>query len=391
MAKDADPRSEFERLGALLEGGLPTGLLLRGEAAWFREQGLERARGLAEAKGIDICSHDLRDPDASLAKLQEDLRSQGLFGSERCVIVREVDAALKKVGGKDSATTRAMLAFLAAGEGALVVSSSGLRKDHAVAKAVVKGGGGLFSFRSLYAAHPPWQAGRDPRSTELCGWLLGRARERGVQLDPDRALIWIAALGNDLFELDAQVERTALGGDAPDQALGLQLEARTQPWTVADDLCSGKVREAVLGIETLFRGGMESSGRRDRKATTLTAVLLGSLRSKVRQGLAGHLAMAGGLSIEQAAEVAGVSGAPMARRSFQGAVESRPRAAWEAMFKDVLELDRRSKSGARVDANDFTRLALRWAQRPGSSGGRSRGSGSRSGSGGPRSRAAGRR
>lgn len=388
MAKEADPRSEFERLGALLEGGLPTGLLLRGEERWFREQGIERARTLAEAAGIEVCSHDLRDPDASLAKLQEDLRSQGLFGAERCVIVREVDAALKKVAGKDSATTRAMLSFLGAGEGSLVISTSGLRRDHAVAKAIAKGPGELFSFRSLYAAHPPWQAGRDPRSTELCGWLLGRARERGVQLDPDRALIWIAALGNDLFELDAQVERTSLGGDSPDQALGLQLEARTQPWTVADDLCSGKVREAMLGIETLFRGGMDSSGRRDRKATTLTAVLLGSLRSKVRQGLSGHLSMAGGLSLEQAAEMAGVSGAPMARRSFQGAVESRPRAAWEAMFRDVMELDRRSKSGARVDANDFTRLALRWAQRPAASGARG---GTRGGTRGPRGGARTRR
>ena len=43
-----------------------------------------------------------------------------------------------------------------------------------------------------------------------------------------------------------------------------------------------------------------------------------------------------------------------------GRARARSAAAWRGMLEDVAELERRAKSSAGVDANDFALLAARW-------------------------------
>ena len=107
------------------------------------------------------------------------------------------------------------------------------------------------------------------------------------------------------------------------------------------------------------------------RALLILAVLFGSLRRGVRQGLVGSSAVAHGLDAKLAADEAGVPTWPKARQAFQARLSSRAPREWRAMYTDLLDLERRSRSGAEVDANDLTAFAMRWRRRaPAGRGGR---------------------
>jgi hypothetical protein len=56
--------------------------------------------------------------------------------------------------------------------------------------------------------------------------------------------------------------------------------------------------------------------------------------------------------------------AQQALAELEARVRARPPAHWARVWRDVAELDRRTRTGATVDVNDFARLALRWSAPP---------------------------
>jgi hypothetical protein len=136
-----------------------------------------------------------------------------------------------------------------------------------------------------------------------------------------------AATGNDLFALDAALERLERrGSQSVRSAVGWSSSA--SPFQVAEDLCRGDAARAVAGLEALFpRGFEERDGTRETDLNALLAVLFGALRSKVRQSLTGARVMASGGDLARAAEAAGVGGNPKARAEFEARVSARPAGA----------------------------------------------------------------
>lgn len=366
MAREAHPGVELGRLAASLKGEAPMlrGYVLRGPERYFRELGIRLLRRAAEERGFELSAHDVGDPDFQLARLHDDLRGGGLFASARCVIVRDPESLLKKQGREDSPVALAMMAHARATEvaGCLVLAGSSLRADHAVVKALRKAGGMLLPCRKLWDTPPPWRPGSDLRESELAQWVVERAGHLRVRLGAEQAVRLVLALGNDLAALEAQLERIRLGG--PEVLEGLGLAASAKPYKVADDLCLGRLGPALAGIETLYRGGMDSKGRRETGRVALNTILLGAVRSKVRQALLGSLAVEAGADGAAAAEQAGVAQNETALRAFRETLRARPREDWEGLLRDVLELERRSKSGWRVDQNDLAHLAVKWRRTP---------------------------
>lgn len=359
--READPMTQVRDLAAALDRGeLARAYLLRGEERYFRARALARIRATAEKAGYEVCLHDADDPDFALARLTGDLTGGGLFAASRLVVARNPEKHLKKVDGKDSALTRAAIAWIESGEpGCLVVSAASLRADHALAKAIAKAGGATVTSRRLWDTPPPW-GNPDPRRAELVMWLVGRAREMGVKLSPEQGVYVAAATGNDLFALEDQLVklREAPGGDL--RAL-VGWDAAVAPWAVADSLVSGDLPRALGGVEALFRAGFEErDGRRLVDPAALATVLMGSLQGAVRKGLAIATELAGGATPEAAAARAGVSGAPSTVQAQIARARRRTPARWRAMLADAAALERKAKSGG-IDAPDFAALALRWA------------------------------
>jgi DNA polymerase III delta subunit len=366
-ARDPDPTNQLRGLVArVAQEGLPRAALVRGEEHYFVERALEVLLAAATQAGLEICRHDVADPEFEPARLLDDLGASPMFASARLVLVRNADAArrgdgiLKKQGAQNSAFTRAALSLLESERpGALVISGRSIRADHALAKAVQKLGAPLLSLRKLYDTPPPWSP--DPRKVELALWVGTRSRELGLRLSPDDCAYLALATGNDLSAIDTQLEKLRRGGRASlREVVGWQ--SGGTPWKAADELLGGDLARALAAVEALFRGGFHSDrdGKTEVSPAALSAILLATLRSRARQALVGSRALARGASPAQAATEAGVSNQKAARESFEALLKLRGAASWERVHGELLETERKSRTGAELDANDFFPLALRW-------------------------------
>lgn len=365
--KRSDPLSELAGLERELEAqgtGLARGYLLRGDERYFHDRAIERLRARALADGYEVVLHDgsKDSTDFSLAALLDDASGGGLFAARRLIVLRNPEEHLKKQGSDQSPLTRVLCGFVGAAQdhGTLVVSAPGLRADHALSKALVAAGGRLLELRKLWDSPPPWSP--DPTQVELVKWFVGRARERGVAMDPRRAVYVCAATGNDLHALDDQLERLAASGGADVREI-VPWDAATTPWAVADPIVAGDLPRGLFGIESLFRGGFqEKSGKRLVDGVALANMLFSSLLRNVRQALAVRLALEQGESPEMAARAAGMGGPPQALKAGVERARGRSSASWRRMLDELAALERRAKSGAGVDENDFALLALTWRQ-----------------------------
>jgi hypothetical protein len=361
MAREPDPRGEMKKLERALGAALPPGLVLRGPERWFRGRAADLAREAARGAGHELCSHDVKGPDFELPRLLDDLVGSALFAPARLVQIENPEDLLKKDGRNDSPLTRAVKSFLVGERGTVVLSSRSLRADAVAVKAIVAAGGLTLTFRKLWDAPPPWERDGDPRSTELVAWIIERSRELGAPLLPDRAVLLAKRTGNELDAVESALRSLEAGSANAELPLADE-SAAGSPFKVADDLVAGRTGQVVAGLETLYRGGMrrEKDGTRERSTEALFAILMGTVRGRVRDGLAVSQAMERGAGFKEAADALGVSSAPMVRNRLEELLAGRRAADWRRMLDDVLALERRSRSNVTVDASDLTSLALRW-------------------------------
>ena len=359
--KELTPPAQVRQLEAALAAGpLAKGYLVRGEEVYFRQRAVDAIVARARAIGAEVLVHDGADPDFDAQGLMGDLGTAPMFAAEQLIVARGVEGSLTKRGKEDAPLARAILGFLSRGapQRSLLISVDSLRADHAVAKAVTASGGPVLTLRRLYDSPPPWNP--DPRQTELVQWCLERARELGLRIDAGQALYVAAATGNDLGALDTQLERLRQsGGGDPRKAVAWQ--ASGSPFAAADALCRGDLPRALASLESLFQGGMVGrDGSRVVDEGALTAILIGSLLRGVRQGLAASEAKARGRSPDEVLE----GGGPMRERAkaeLEQRLARRPTPQiWRDFLAAVLDLDRRGKSGSRLDVSDFAHLAVAW-------------------------------
>ncbi|MBL8863462.1 MAG: hypothetical protein JNK02_15830 [Planctomycetes bacterium] len=362
MAAKAPPPTEVLRgfVATLAGGRLPRAVILRGDERWFRERALVAATETAERAGLEVVRHDARDPDFDLRALTSDLTEAPMFAGARCIVVRNAAGLLKKEGEAEPPLLAVAGRFVSGSSppGTLLVDAEGLRADNALVKKALAAGALVLELRRLYDQPAPWERNGDPRRTELVQWLAGRARERGIALTPDEALYVCAATGNDLAALDSALSRLAGRGQESVRSL-VAWEAGAAPWDVAESIARGDAPRAAAGIETLLRGGFAKGGEREIDPAALLAMLFGSLRTKVREGLAGARA------IERGADPQSVyAGPPFGRDDFVARARARRAGDWERLGEDLAALERKNRQGkdqgGEFDASDLLAFALRW-------------------------------
>ena len=357
---DPHPEHEQRTLERALEGGrIPPAVVLRGEERYFRDAGVALVVRAAAERGFEVCRHDAQDPEFELPRLIDDLSGGALFAKGRCVVVLNAAPLLVKSSRRRSETlVDVLVARLERGvEGAVVLTAESLRADHAVLKAVGEAGGLIVGCRRMWDTPPPWDP--DPRRAELVQWLLGKARERGMELAPDEAVYVVAATGNDPSALESQLGQLERRG--PDGIAELvRWDAGGSPYSVAEHLLLGDAARAVAALESYFSGGFRGrDGSRTVDRAGLVAMLAGAVVGKLRETAAGAEVLEARGDVSVAAKQAGVKG-PGPLRSFEARVGRRSAAEWHGLLEDAAELERRSRSGATVDASDFALLALRW-------------------------------
>jgi len=359
MAREPDPRVELAELEkSLARGALAPGYVLRGPERYFRAQALERIERAAREARFELCPHQGRDKELDVPALLDDLCGGALFAAGRCVVIGSPEPLLKK----DGPVARAILSFLEGRRGTVVLEADSLRSDLFVVKQLVAAGGAMLSFRKLYETPPPYDRDPDPLRAELVSWVVARARELGVKLSAEQALLLVAAKGNELHALEGELEVLRAGGVSESLAR-VERDVAAAPFRVAEDMVRGDVARALPGIETLFRGGMQKDGKRETSAAALLAILFSALRKTLRQALAGALELEAGADLERASAAAGVPGYPAAQQAFRAILAGRTAGALARMTGELALLERRTRSTSEVDANDLALLAARWGRR----------------------------
>ncbi|MFZ1995076.1 MAG: DNA polymerase III subunit delta [Solirubrobacteraceae bacterium] len=213
-----------------------------------------RLRGLAEsisgAEGVELLEGD----EATAERAAAALDAMTLTLSRRFIIVdgverwsdKELDALVGSLGAMPPETT---IAFFAREEG----RNKAPDRLHA---AVRDAGGDI----SPEASVKPW---------ELPKWATARARELGLELDPDGARALVRHVGDRQQRLLRELEKLALDGDDDDPDHPLDADAverltassaERRAWTVADAIVAGDARAAVGAYLQLRQQGERLPG-----------------------------------------------------------------------------------------------------------------------------------
>ena len=360
-AREPDPESQLDALERSVAGSAPLARLyvLVGEERYFRDRALATLVRAASAREMEVSRHDAHDPDFDPAGFAADVSAAPMFAPARFIVLKNAAMMLKKESSHDGGLADRALAFAkdASFPGALAIDADALRADHPL-RAAASSIGVVVTSRRLYEDAPPWNP--DPAKAELVQWCVAAAKRRGIPLDAHRAVALVAMTGNDLYALDANLER--LKRATPREWKGLV------PWTrggapheVAEDICLGRAARALAGLEALYSSGFrERDGSKESDPTVVTTILLGALRSKARQALVGATSLETGADLAAAAEGAGVPANPKARAAFEARVRARSRGDWDRVYRAVQDLERGAKSGNSIDVNDWFALALRF-------------------------------
>jgi DNA polymerase III subunit delta len=229
-----------------------------------------RLRGLAEslsgAEGLEVFEGEDSDPATVAAAID----AMTLAVGRRFIIVdgaerwkdKELDALESAVGAEPPETT---VAFFAREDS----RNKAPDRLHAIVR---RADGDI----SVEESVKPW---------ELPKWLLARAGELGIELEPDAARALIRHVGERQQRLLRELEKLALGGEEGQQLDAAEVEELTAPsaerqgWAVADALVAGDVQAAVHAFLSLRAQGERVSGliywisRRVREAQGVAAAL----------------------------------------------------------------------------------------------------------------------
>lgn len=223
-----------------------------GRIAERRARLREIAESISGTEGVELLEGD----DATAERAAAALDALTLTLSRRFIIVdgaerwkdKELDALVSSLGAMPPETT---IAFFAREE-------SRYKAPDRLHAAVADAGGDISPEVSVKA----W---------ELPKWASARARELGVDLEPDGARALVGHVGDRQQRLLRELEKLALGLDDPDPAHPEPLDAdaverltassaERRAWTVADAVVAGETRAAVTAYLQLRQQGERLPG-----------------------------------------------------------------------------------------------------------------------------------
>ena len=280
----------------------------------------------------DFNYHAFSPGDASPARIEEAIRSTPMGTGHRLVVVRNLE-------GFPSVDQEAMaeLAVRLAGGSQEPVTVFGLLAP------------GLDRRRRPYKLlsrlddHPNGEIIRydAPKTSQLDGWVSGRARERGIRLQPGASQAMVDLVGDDLALLEAELTKAELYA-GPGEPVDVE----------AIEACVGRRRgESPWDLPRLFLSGQQERAQqvmaRLLKAGERPHFLLNVLSRQVLELYQVALMMQQGMGREQIVGEVGIKPwVADATLSLAGRINPE---AYPVMLEALKECDRRLKSRTRQD------------------------------------------
>ena len=246
-----NPERELARLRQTLAAGLPRTVVVLGPSRYFRATAFDLVLA-AVPKDRELRVLD-GEQDSDGREL-DDLLGAGLFARGTVLAVRRAADWLEA----RAEALEARLPRIAEGC-ALVLETTKLDKRTRLGKAL---GAGAFEFRDLYAE--PYDRTRNPAEAELVQWVQERARGLGVPLDPQAALLVVAAAGKEPAELLSELGRLrAAVGPVPRPLAAaavaghLHASFESTPFELAEALLAGDRRRCERSLQAMYARGVK--------------------------------------------------------------------------------------------------------------------------------------
>ena len=281
--------------------------VISGEETWFREAALAHFLS-ALPEGTEVERRDATsDTGIDPAAFFDDLRMASLFGGERVIVLLRADKFLSEHGD-------AFARFMQAGglvqrlvlDGESLIPKGG---KSAPAKGPLKSLPASVPMVSCDALFDAPFGGRGPAwQSPLTRWVVARASQRGKRISMEDAYLLHRLVGNNLAELDSELDKLGLRLGKRNDIRAEDIEAgcgagRLVPlYDLADAVVERNVRLALESSRILFERGLaESSGRVSRDALGIAVALVAAVAGRLRTlGRMGEL-MAAGQSPDEAA------------------------------------------------------------------------------------------
>jgi DNA polymerase III delta subunit len=334
-----NPEDELQRLGKLLQKGLPPVVLVTGVNDPFRAEAVDRAL-TAIGEDVDLRVLDAWEERASggggsddsvegdddgggddgaaadaaagraCAELQ-DLRGGGLFARASYLVVRRGSGWWQR----HAESAAALLPRFGKGCG-LLVEAPKLDKRKKAAQQLVKqvaDAGGYFEFRELYDL--PFDRSRGPLEGELCKWLVARAQKLGVPLTPEAAWLVVMQVGKATPELLAELQRLRdrIGADpkrkplAPADLRGqLTCSFGSTPFELAEAVLADDRRAAWRSARAMFDRGVRAKDGKQMDAAGVLPFAASWLHGQFAAALEGRQLLDAGVSERDVAQKCGV-------------------------------------------------------------------------------------
>ncbi len=282
--------------------------------------------------------------DGTLAEFFDELRTAPLFGGTKIIVVREADSILKDEGARERAL--ASLRRLPPGVDVILLFDS-LPKTMRLA-GLVEEVGSRIDCKKPYSRAAPWKYPRSPFDTPLVEWIVERARQRRLSLDPREAFLLAETVGDDLGALASELEKLDLylgpsssGARAVshEHLVALASGGRTfGAYDLSDAVGRGDRGGAMRILRAIFAEGLSAGERRLASGVeSFAQLLIGAIHAKLQKLALARAGIEEGLDVDEVAETMRVP--PFLRKPFAEEVRARTRAELEAAIRRTLRAD----------------------------------------------------
>jgi DNA polymerase III delta subunit len=243
-------------------------VLLHGKERFLLEEGTRRLVEVLKTEYGDVERFDIAGATAALSDVLDELRTFGLFGPHKLVVLEDADAFLKggraggdddeggeeegeevpdkgRGGGKEGAARRRAMEEYAAGpvaQSTLLMRASGWNKGKLDAL-IEKTGGAIVKCDPV----------KDP-----AGWCVRECERRHkARIDREAAVLLVDRAGGDLLRLDAELEKLAVYAASgtirrDDVELLVGGGREEKAWALQSAIVSGSAAQALAKIDQVL-------------------------------------------------------------------------------------------------------------------------------------------
>jgi DNA polymerase-3 subunit delta len=305
----------------------PDGFRMERTARWLREKALDGPMG-------ELNTSNFWADEVQPAKIAQDAAAFPMFGGQRFVWVRHAESL------PAGETLAPLLEYLArpVDSTVLVLTSSKLDKRLKLTAACADAGR-VVEFAPLRAAEVP-------------GQVAAQARALGLELAPDAVRTLVDLVGDDLAEIDQELQKLALQAEegplGPTEVRTLVARSRSiDGFELANAMDQRNPRELVRAWTELRRRGTDPFG---------TAAILGW---RLRQLVLLQELINQGHPARDAASLAGLP--PWQAKHLIPMLESHSRHSLQRTLEGFVQADRRAKSSSLGAGLAYDMAILAWA------------------------------